>query len=191
MTKGNKGYQKTVAKEAQKSEDSATQKKAAGGSKIMIDPLLVEIGIDSWRDLTVGREAIRTYLQREFGVIADIFADPLLLGAKCEYKALESMDYTDIRTIPADQLTEANDPFGINRQVLIDELKKRSGRNLKYEEDRVRAYNVIRSTLSLVLDEILFQKEEFSQIKNNDPIGICYGDEPQSRYNTGGESPGA
>ena len=173
MTKGGKGsYQKSAAKEAQKSEDSATQKKAAGRSKIMIDPLLVEIGIDSWRDLTVGREAIRTYLQREFGIIADIFADPLLLGAKCEYKAPESMDYKDIQTIPADQLSEANHLFGINRQVLIDELKKRSGRNLRYEEDRLKAYNVIRSTLPLVLDEILFQKEEFSSIKNNDPIGL-------------------
>jgi hypothetical protein len=158
MTKGSKGYQKSAAKEAQKSEDVGSTKKSPG-SKTMIDPLLVEIGIDSWRDLAVGKEAIRTYLQREYGVIADIFPDPLKLDGKAEYKAEESIDYTDNSVVSIDQLSEKNDPFGIYRQILVDDLKKRGERNQKYSKDRIAAYNVIRSTLSLVLDELLFQKE--------------------------------
>jgi hypothetical protein len=62
MSKGSsKGSQKPVAKEAQKSEESHGKSKNAF-SKAMIDPLLIEIGIDSWKDLATGRDALQKYL---------------------------------------------------------------------------------------------------------------------------------
>ena len=132
MTKGGRGsYQKSAAKEAQKFEEAAPSKGKAGGSKIMIDPLLVEVGLDSWKDLSSGRDAIQKYLQREYGLISNIFPDSLKAISKGAYSKLESMDYRVNPIVPLDQLEPEQDHLGINRQLVVDDLKKRSERNIK------------------------------------------------------------
>ena len=173
MTKGGEGsYQKSAAKEGQKSEDSAPSKGRAAASKIMIDPMLIEVGLDSWKDLSTGRDAIQKYLQLEYGLISNIFPDSLKAISIGAYSKLESMDYRVNPIISPDQLDPEVDIYGINKQMVVDDLKKRSERNLKYEKDKISAYNTIRSVLSLTLDEILFSKEEFSKIPPNDPIAL-------------------
>jgi hypothetical protein len=92
MSKGSaKGYQKTASKEAQKSEEGSGEK-ATTFSKSMIDPLLVEIGIDSWKDLSTERDALQKYLEQKYGKISKIFPDSGKPESKGKYMEPESMD---------------------------------------------------------------------------------------------------
>ena len=180
MSKGSsKSNPKPAAKEAQKTEE-LPGKKATNFSKLMIDPLLIEIGIESWKDLATGRDALQKYLEQKYGNISKIFPDSGKPDSKGHYLEPESMDYRVNPVMDLELLNPEIDVLGINRDLVKDDLKKRKDRNLKYEINRIHAYNAIRSTLSLVLDEIL-EERIFRHTRQRSDCTLGAGDSNSSK----------
>ena len=91
--------------------------------------------VDSERSLINFRQAIATYVRREFGDIADIFT-------VMSYPEYDEVEYEE------DELKKANDPYGLRRREIEKLMSMRLEKMDRLEMNKPRVYALIIGQLS-------------------------------------------
>ena len=91
--------------------------------------------VDSERNLINFRQAIATYVRREFGDIADIYS-------VMSYPEYDEVEYE------VDELKKANDPYGLRRREIEKLMSMRLEKMDRLEMNKPRVYALIIGQLS-------------------------------------------
>ena len=149
--------------------DSLTTSDFSHGKKL-VHASLVEIGLDSWLDLSERFGAVRNYLLIHFGEIGSILPDPMMRLRIPVYNADKNVESDYLCDVEG--LSESSDPTGLKRLIAVERLNGRMERNRQYLRNRIAAYWTIRSVTSRMLDQVLSADPEFNKIEENDPIAL-------------------
>jgi hypothetical protein len=149
--------------------DSLTTNDFSHGKKL-VHASLVEIGLDSWLDLSERFGALRNYLLIHFGEIGSILPDPMMRLRIPVYNADKNVESDYLCDVEG--LSESSDPTGLKRLIAVERLNGRMERNRQYLRNRIAAYWTIRSVTSRMLDQVLSADPEFNKIEENDPIAL-------------------